>query len=129
MKFKPSKSALVKEIGSVAVDVLAELFHELIKEEIKDVKQDKNIDVSLLRLLCNKLENSIVKNGDVIDDKIDKKKLVLDEYFKLKPSSNNPQDKLILENLLEDLHNTKQIKKVSKKRKLTHFVKSFFKKN
>jgi hypothetical protein len=73
VKFKASKSKLVKEVGSITVDIIADLFHEFVKEEIKEVKQDKTIDVSLLRLLSNKLENSLVKNGDVIDEKIDKK--------------------------------------------------------
>jgi hypothetical protein len=128
VKFKASKSKLVKEVGSITVDIIADLFHEFVKEEIKEVKQDKTIDVSLLRLLSNKLENSLVKNGDVIDEKIDKKKLVLDEYIKLKPQANNPNDVITLETLLEDLHNTKQIKKVSKKRKFIKWIKELFKK-
>ena len=128
VKFKASKSKLVKEVGSITVDIIADLFHEFVKEEIKEIKQDKTIDVSLLRLLSNKLENSLVKNGDVIDEKIDKKKLVLDEYIKLKPQANNPNDVITLETLLEDLHNTKQIKKVSKKRKFIKWIKELFKK-
>lgn len=127
-KFKASKSKLVKEIGSISVDIIADLFHEFIKDEIGEVKQDKIIDVSLLRLLCNKLENSLIKNGDVIDDKIDKKKLVLDEYIKLKPQANNQNDLKTLEYLLEDLHNTKQIKKVSTKRKILKWLNSLLKK-
>jgi hypothetical protein len=53
---------------------------------------------------------------------------VLDEYIKLKPQANNPNDVITLETLLEDLHNTKQIKKVSKKRKFIKWIKELFKK-
>ena len=75
----------------------------------------EKIDPSLLRFLCNIVENSYNKK-DVVDKKNDKKKVVLDVYLILKPQFNNVDDKNILNNLIEDLHTSEQIGKVSRLR-------------
>ena len=67
----------------------------------------------LLRFLCNLVENSYTKK-DVIDNKIDKKKIVIDVYIILKPHANNVDDRLILDKMVEDFHSSKQILKVSR---------------
>ena len=60
----------------------------------------------------------IVKNSyykkNVIDKKVNIKKVVIDVYLILKPHCNSVDDKLILDKLIEDLHTSKQILKVSR---------------
>jgi len=82
-----------------------------VNENIKKQSPDK-IDPSLLRFICNIVENSYNKK-DVLDKKIDKKKIVLDVYLVLKPQCNNLDDKNILNNLIEDFHTSEQNLKVS----------------
>jgi len=122
-KFKSKWADLVVEVGAVSVDIFSELFHEYVVSKHKNVNQQKVIDVSLIRWLCNTLENA-VKKKEVVDEKIDKKKLVVDEYVKLKPTANTPQYKQIIEDVIEDLHNSGAIKKLSSQTKLFHRVKS-----
>lgn len=113
----------VSEIGQLSVDIFTELYHEFVVSHVKKVSEDA-IDISLLRALCNWLENSIDKK-EVVDEKLDKKKIVVDEYLRLKPQANSPQFKEIIEKLIEDLHNTKQIVKMSLRNKLFYKIKSF----
>ena len=80
----------------------------------KKISSDK-IDPSLLRFICNVIENSYTKK-DVIDNKIDKKKVVIDVYIILKPSANNTDDRIMLDKLIEDFHTSGQILKVSRLR-------------
>ena len=120
MVFKKKWLSFVKDVGSISVDIFENMLHEYVASEIKQVSQSE-IDPSLLRWLCNVVENSIEKK-QVIDEKIDKKRLVLNEYYKLKPNSRQHEQFLI--NIIEDLHNSNQIKKVSTKTKLYHKIKS-----
>ena len=113
----------VSEIGQLSVDIFTELYHEFVVSHVKKVSPD-TIDVSLLRALCNWLENAIDKK-EVVDEKLDKKKIVVDEYLRLKPQANTPQFKEIVEKLIEDLHNTHQIVKMSSRNKLFYKIKSF----
>jgi uncharacterized membrane-anchored protein YjiN (DUF445 family) len=122
-KFKAHWANLVKEVGQIAVDQFVELFHEFVISNVKNGHPEKIIDVSLLRWLCNTLENSLDKK-EIVDDKVDKKKIVIDEYVKLKPPSNTQQFKQILEDLIEDLHNSGSIKKLSSRTKLYYRAKS-----
>jgi hypothetical protein len=120
VKFKDKYLDLIKEVGSVSVDIFQNLFHEYITEHIKNISQDE-IDVSLLRWLCNVLENSIDKKY-VVDEKINKKEIVLNEYFKLKPNARSHEK--LLDKIIEDLHNTGQIKRIKTRTKLYHKIKS-----
>ena len=61
------------------------------------------------------IENSYTKK-DVIDNKIDKKKVVVDVYISLKPAANNVEDRVMLDKLIEDFHTSGQILKVSRLR-------------
>lgn len=122
-KFKAKWADLVVEVGSVSVDIFTELYHEFVVSHVKKVSPDV-VDVSLLRALCNWLENAIDKR-EVVDEKLDKKKIVVDEYMRLKPSANTPQFKDIIEKLIEDAHNTGQIVKMSRRNKLCYKIKSF----
>ena len=61
------------------------------------------------------IENSYTKKN-VTDYKIDKKKVVIDVYIILKPSANNEDDRQMLDKLIEDLHSSGQILKVSRLR-------------
>lgn len=120
VKFKVKWLDLVEDLGSISTDIFQNLFHEFVTEHIKQLSQDE-IDVSLLRWLCNVLENSINKKH-IVDEKINKKQLVLDEYFKLKPNARSHEK--VLDKIIEDLHNTKQIKKVKERTKLYYKIKS-----
>ena len=111
VKFSKFQASLVKLNGSSSVELLIGEIVNFVKENIKKVSPDK-IDPSLLRFICNLIENSYNKK-DILDNKIDKKKIVIDVYITLKPQANNAEDKLLLEKMVEDLHSTKQILKVS----------------
>jgi len=114
VKFSKFQASLVKLNGSSSVEVLIGEIVNFVNENIKKVSPDK-IDWSLLRFLCNVVENSYNKK-DIIDNKIDKKKVVLDVYMILKPHANNVDDRLILDKMVEDFHSSKQILKVSRLR-------------
>ena len=73
VKFSKFQASLVKLNGSSSVEVLIGEIVNFVNENIKKVSPDK-IDPSLLRFLCNVIENSYNKK-DIIDNKIDKKKL------------------------------------------------------
>ena len=57
-------------------------------------------------------------------DEVDKKKLVLDEYIRLKPGANTEDTKQLLNKLIDDLHNSSQIVKLSSRSKLFYKIKS-----
>ena len=112
VKFSKFQASLVKLSGSSSIDVLIGEIVEFVKENIKKLSSDK-IDPSLLRFICNVIENSYTKK-DVIDNKIDKKKVVIDVYIILKPAANNTDDRIILDKMIEDLHTSGGILKVSR---------------
>lgn len=129
VKFKGEIASMVKEVGSISIEIFKNNFIDFVKETLQNIdqNQDNKIDRSLLRLLCNYLE-STYKKKNIVDEKLDKKKLVIDVYCLLKPSTNNETDKKILDALIEDLHNTGQIKKISllrrSKKNLSSLLKS-----
>ena len=112
VKFSKFQASLVKLNGSSSIDVLIGEIVSFVKENIKKVSPDK-IDPSLLRFICNVVENSYTKK-DVIDNKVNKKKVVVDVYNILKPSANNEEDRVLLEKMVEDFHSSNQILKVSR---------------
>ena len=112
VKFSKFQASLVKLSGSSSIDVLIGEIVEFVKENIKKLSSDK-IDPSLLRFICNVIENSYTKK-DVIDNKIDKKKVVIDVYIILKPAANNVDDRRKLDKMIEDLHSSGGILKVSR---------------
>ena len=112
VKFSKFQASLVKLSGSSSIDVLISEIVEFVKENIKKLSSDK-IDPSLLRFICNVIENSYTKK-DVIDNKIDKKKVVIDVYIILKPAANNTDDRIILDKIIEVLHTSGGILKVSR---------------
>ena len=114
VKFSKFQVSLVKLSGSSAVDVLIGEIVKYVNENIKKVSPDK-IDPSLLRFLCNIVENSYSKK-DIVDNKIDKKKVVIDVYIILKPAANNSEDRIMLDKLIEDFHSSGQVLKVSRLR-------------
>jgi hypothetical protein len=95
---------MAKLSGSSSVDALISAIVSYIRESIKNISSEK-IDPSLLRFICNIVENSYSKKS-VTEHKIDKKKIVLDVYCTLKPSANNPEDRQMLDKLVEDLHSS-----------------------
>ena len=112
VKFSKFQASLVKLNGSSSVEVLIGEIVSFVNENVKNVSPDK-IDPSLLRFLCNVIENSYTKK-DVIDNKIDKKKVVVDVYIILKPQTSTKEDRVLLEKMVEDFHSSKQILKVSR---------------
>ena len=111
VKFDKFQSSLVKISSSSSVDALINEIVNYINQSIKKISADK-IDPSLLRFICNIVENSYSKKS-VADNKIDKKKIVIDVYIILKPSANSPDDRIMLDKLIEDFHSSGQILKVS----------------
>ncbi len=124
VKFNKFQASLVKLSGSSSVEVLIGDIVSFVNENIKKISPDK-IDPSLLRFICNIVENSYNKK-DVVDKKIDKKKVVLDVYLVLKPQCNSPDDKIIINNLIEDFHTSEQIGKVSRFRYYYKLIKKHF---
>ena len=120
VKFDKFQSSLVKLSGSSSVDALINEIVEYIKQSVKKISADK-IDPSLLRFICNIVENSYSKKS-VADNKIDKKKIVIDVYIILKPSANSTEDRAMLDRLIEDFHSSGQILKVSR---LKYYYKLF----
>jgi hypothetical protein len=120
VKFDKFQSSLVKLSGSSSVDALINEIVNYINQSIKKISADK-IDPSLLRFICNIVENSYSKKS-VADNKIDKKKIVIDVYIILKPSANSPDDRIMLDRLIEDFHSSGQILKVSR---LKYYYKLF----
>jgi hypothetical protein len=114
VKFSKFQASLVKLSGSSSIDTLIGQIVDFVKESVSNISPDK-IDPSLLRFICNVIENSYTKK-DVIDNKIDKKKVVIDVYIILKPAANNVEDRKMLDKLIEDLHTSGQILKVSRLR-------------
>ena len=112
VKFDKFQSSLVKLSGSSSVDALINEIVSYIRQSIKNISPDK-IDPSLLRFICNVVENSYSKKS-ISDNKIDKKKISIDVYCIFKPSANNADDRIMLDKLIEDLHTSGQILKVSR---------------
>ena len=122
VKFDKFQSSLVKLSGSSSVDALINEIVSYIRESIKNISPDK-IDPSLLRFICNVVENSYSKKS-ISDNKIDKKKVVLDVYCTFKPYANNADDRIMLDKLIEDLHTSGQILKVSRPKYYYKLVKN-----
>lgn len=122
-RFKAKWAELAVDVGSISIDIFTEVYHEFCLQQIPKVNQTDLVDISLLRALCNWLENSIDKK-EVIDEKVDKKQIVLNQYVRLKPGANNEQTKLLLNKLIDDLHNSSQIVKLSSRSKLFYKIKS-----
>lgn len=120
VKFKSKYLEIIHEVGSVSVDIYKSMLNEYIQQNIKTTSND-DLDVSLIRWLCNVVENSTEKKN-IVDSKIDKKQIVIDEYLKLKTNAQHLRS--TIERIIEDLHNTKQIKRVSTKNKLYYKIKS-----
>ena len=112
VKFDKFQSSIVKLSGSSSVDALIDEIVSYIRQSIKNVSAAK-IDPSLLRFICNVVENSYSKKS-VEQNKIDKKKIAIDVYIILKPSANSADDRAMLDRLIEDFHTSGQILKVSR---------------
>ena len=112
VKFNKFQSSLVKLSGSSSVDALINEIVSYVKESIKSISPDR-IDPSLLRFICNIVENSYSKKS-ITDNKINKKKIVVDVYIILKPSANSADDRAMLDRMIEDFHSSGQILKVSR---------------
>ena len=123
VKFNKFQTSLVKLSGSSSVDVIINEIIGFVNEKFKKISPEK-IDPSLLRFLCNIIENAYTKK-DIVDNKIDKKKIVIDVYIILKPQANNTEDKIILDKLIEDLHSSGQVLKVSRLRYYYKSIKNF----
>ena len=111
VKFRKFQASLVKLSGSSSIDVLVGEIVSYVQEKIKLINPER-IDPSLLRFLCNLVENSYSKKN-AIDSKVDKKKIVIDVYIILKPQANNNDDKIMLNKLIEDFHSSGQILKIA----------------
>ena len=123
VKFSKFQASLVKLSGSSSVEILINEIIGFVNEKFKKISPEK-IDPSLLRFLCNIIENAYTKK-DIVDNKIDQKKIVIDVYIILKPQANNNEDKIVLDKLIEDLHSSGQVLKVSRVRYYYKSIKNF----
>jgi len=87
MKFKPGRVKLVKEIGSITLEMFVSEFQKYCDAHLISSASVHKFDMSLLRQLCNVIENAYEKKNEV-DEKLDKKKTVIDEYVRLKQYAN-----------------------------------------
>lgn len=118
MKFKASRLELIKPLGNLAVSVFEESFKDFCMSHVNTkYPNGSKYDLSLLKYLCNILENSYdKKDKDVASQKLDKKKVVIDCYFAIKNKMGialADSDREVIGNMIEELHNTKQIKRTS----------------
>lgn len=116
MKFKKDFVAqMVRDVGTIAVDTFVSQLDAFCDEVVPLKPNSSKIDVSLLRFIANVIENAFVKR-DVIDDKVSKKELCLNEYIRMKQRMGinlTEEEVKVLEDLLEDLHSAGEIKKRS----------------
>lgn len=120
MPFKSKHLDLIREVGGLAVTAFTQQLEAYIEAHVQIQAQSEPVDISFLRFIANVVENSLEKKSRV-DNKIDKKKVVLDTYIRLKEKAGvaiAPEQRVALESVLEDLHSTGQIKKVSWKKVL-----------
>jgi len=113
MRFKVNRVALVKEIGGLGVDAFLTEFSRFCSDNLATQNASK-FDVSLLRALCNILENSYEAKHPA-ESKLDKKSVVINEYVRIKGKlglTYDVADRDVLSALIEDLHNSKSIRKV-----------------
>lgn len=112
MKFKPLRVEMVKEIGEATLDLFIKTYENYCVKTYGNSNNGNKFDVSLLRTLCNVIENGYIKKHNV-DEKLDKKNVVLTTYKKLKHNiTYSAADDKELEKIIEDLHNTGQIQRV-----------------
>lgn len=112
MKFKLNRiKACVEKVGQNLIDAFIQDFQNYCDEELK-IKNTSKFDLALLEQLCNIIENAYVKK-DAVDEKLDKKNVVIDEYIRLKSTLNlqfNAEDKKQLGEMIEHLHSQGYIK-------------------
>ncbi|RZK26858.1 MAG: hypothetical protein EOO43_01515 [Flavobacterium sp.] len=121
VKLKSELVNLVKITGEAGFKVLEEELHSWATEKFGKIDTTVKIDYSLVRALCQVVEAGLVKNSKVSDEKFDKKKLVIDEYCRLKEGLNEV-DKQLIDKYIEDLHSAKAIKPLSAWRRLKKYV-------
>lgn len=113
MKFKKELAELVKVKGSANLIEIQNEFHAFAVKTFGElINPQERVDYSLIRVLCNWVENGIEYNSPASDSKVSKRDIVLEEYAKLKGGIDENEKKLI-EKYIEDLHNHNDIKKVS----------------
>lgn len=129
MKFKKEFATLVKVKGSANLLQMQKQLHDFVIEVIGEVVNPKDkVDFSLIRVLCNWVENGLRVNDKQNDNKINKREIVLEEYAKLKGELSESEKNLI-EQYIEDLHNHNDIKKISLYRYVRKSVSAYFKTN
>jgi len=101
---------------------------QFILDSLKDLpeleKQKHNPD--LILYICKVVENSFTKKT-IADAKINKKDTVILTIKKLIPSITE-QDKIIIDGIIEHLHSSGRIKKISSLKIAVNYITSFLKK-
>jgi hypothetical protein len=129
MRFKSSRiKGFVKPIGSLALSVFEDAFLNFCLENVNvNSPNGSKYDLSLLKYLCNVLENAYDKNDkDIATHKVNKKDIVIKTYTAIKNRACIAiveADKEILGSMIEELHNSKQIKRTSTFKYLFHLLK------
>ena len=127
MKFKKELAELVKVKGRANLIQIQKELHEFAIAILGElVDSSEKVDYSLIRTLCNWVENAIQVNCEPSDKKVSKKDLVLEEYVRLKGGLGDA-DKKLVEKYIEDLHNNKDIRKVGSWRWVRKSVSAYLK--
>ena len=95
-----------------------------LQEDLKGLDWEKNkFNIDVVERICNLIETEFIKSKKV-DEKINKKDVLFQIVESFLPSL-TPEDKRIIGEIVEHLHNTNRIKGVSTKRVLFAVSKVF----
>ena len=120
-------SSLIKPKNYLKTLILIRDISMLLRDKLKDIDLEKNIlNPDIILYICNILENSYNKKN-VADKKINKKQVVIDIIKNLIPNV-SPDVLLQIDTLIEHLHSSGSIIKISTIMKMFHLSKFFFQK-
>jgi hypothetical protein len=125
MKFS---SSLVKPENSLKVKKLVADISNVVKEQLKDIPLDnQKIDPDIILFIANQIENSFDKSKSVSHEKINKKDIFIQILKKVIPSIQPHEEQIIL-SILEHLHSSGMIKKITSWRFVKGISRFLFKK-
>lgn len=101
---------------------------EFVVKTLKNIPELENHkhNPDLILYICKVVENTF-KKKTIADEKINKKDTVIQIIMKLIPTITE-QDKIIIDGIIEHLHSSGRIKKVSSLKVAVNFITSFLKK-
>jgi hypothetical protein len=126
MKFT---SSFVKPTNSLKVKKLEVDICKVVEQQLKDMDMSKfKVDPDVILFIANQIENAFDSDKEISYSKIDKKALFFEIMKKVVPDI-KPEDEEVISAILEHLHSSKMIKKLTTWKFLKGLPKYFFKKN